>query len=107
MGFKIVDDKVIDTLANAAQSKAIDGRPVYACGLFVKWAGVTGNGSVIIEGSANGFDWFVLKTRAVTGTTGTGTETIDVNHWNFLRVSHVVDTLSAGTVQAWFNSKGQ
>jgi hypothetical protein len=107
MGFKIVDDKVIDTDADTAQSRLIDGRPVYTCGLFVKWAGVTGTGSVILEGSANGVDWFALKTRSVTGASGAETETLDVNHWNFLRVSHVIGTLSAGTVEAWFNSKGQ
>ena len=107
MGFKIVDDKVINTPADTEQSRQIDGRPVYACGLFVKWAGVAGTGSVVLEGSANGADWFTLKTLVVTGASGEETETLDVNHWNFLRVSHIVGTLSTGTVEAWFNSKGQ
>lgn len=107
MGFKIVNDKVINTDADTAQEQTIDGRPVYLCGLFVKWAGVTGEGSVLLQGSANGVDWFTLKTRAITGASGSATETVDVNHWNYLKAVHVVGTLSAGSVEAWFNSKGQ
>ena len=107
MGFRIIDDKVIGTDADTAQTKLIESASPYTWGLFVKWSGVTGAGSVDVEGSANGVDWFVIETAAVSGATGTTTETADVNPWNYLRVAHKVGTLSAGRVEAWFNAKGQ
>jgi hypothetical protein len=108
MGFKIIDEKIIDAGVMTADilSVEVDARPIYTLGLYAKWTGAP-TGSLKLQGSANGVDWFDLETAtALAGSGGEKVFSLDGIPWKLVRVFYDF-TSGTGALDVWLNSKGQ